>query len=347
MKQYLPWTARIILSALFLLSGISKMLPIWLFEKQMIDLGIADWCTAPYLARLIIALEIAIGIAVLQKHFLKRLVLPVTTLLLVAFCIHLSMEVMKYGAGGDNCGCFGQLIKMTPLEALIKNILTIGLIVYIYRNVNEHEKGKNNLIYPFSIFGFSALFMFMVFPFSPCNKSTEEVVDEPLINVEEPVDSIGMAISSVDTMSVNNTPQAVSEQAPAKVKSMFAEFKTFNGKAVNLDEGKKIVCAFAPGCEHCQALAAELAELNKTQKLPEVYVLFMEEETEKIPDFFKTSKLKASYKVLDIPKFWTMMGNANTPGLWYLWNGNVIKSFEGTDQNAFNQEQFLKALNAK
>lgn len=345
MKSYLPWAARIVLSALFLLSGISKMFPIWLFEKQMIDLGIADWCTAPYLARLIIALEIAIGIAVLQKHFLKRLVLPVTTLLLVAFCIHLSMEVMKYGAGGDNCGCFGQLIKMTPLEALIKNILTIGLIVFIYRNVSEHEKGKNNIVYPFTIFGFSALFMFMVFPFSPCNQSNEEEVVSEEIIIEEPIDSTIISSTVEDTIKGNTS--LAEEIGPAKIKSIFSEFKNFNGKAVNLDDGKKIVCAFAPGCEHCQALASELAELSKSNKLPEIYVLFMEEETEKIPDFFKNSKLKASYKVLDIPKFWTMMGDANTPGLWYIWNGNIIKSFEGTDKNEFKQDEFLKALEMK
>ena len=123
--------ARILVSVLFIFSAISKMFPIWLFEKQMIDLGFADWCSAPFFARLLLALELGIGIAILQKHFLKRLIIPVTILLLVVFCAHLSFEIYKHGAMNGNCGCFGQMLPMTPLEALIKNIITIGLIIYI------------------------------------------------------------------------------------------------------------------------------------------------------------------------------------------------------------------------
>ena len=38
MKKYLPWTFRILISALFLLSVIAKAYPIWSFEKQLVDL---------------------------------------------------------------------------------------------------------------------------------------------------------------------------------------------------------------------------------------------------------------------------------------------------------------------
>ncbi|MFM9006430.1 MAG: MauE/DoxX family redox-associated membrane protein, partial [Flavobacteriales bacterium] len=130
MKKYLPISARIVVSMLFLVSAVSKMFPIWMFEKQLVDLGVCSWCDAPYFSRLLIALEGAIGIAILQRHFLKRFVIPVTAFLLVAFCVHLSIEMVKHGAMNGNCGCFGQLIPMTPLEAFIKNVLTLGLLVY-------------------------------------------------------------------------------------------------------------------------------------------------------------------------------------------------------------------------
>ena len=73
-KKYIPWLARIVIFGLFMLSGISKLFPLWMFEKQLVDLGIASWCVAPFLARLIIALEIAIAIAILFNH---HILLPV------------------------------------------------------------------------------------------------------------------------------------------------------------------------------------------------------------------------------------------------------------------------------
>jgi uncharacterized membrane protein YphA (DoxX/SURF4 family) len=123
---YISWILRVFLFALFVFSAITKMLPLTPFEKQLVDLGFADWHTAPYFARLIIGIELGLGIALIQNHFFKRIVIPLTALLLFAFCIHLSYQI-AIGQGG-NCGCFGQFIEMTPTEALIKNIVTLGLL---------------------------------------------------------------------------------------------------------------------------------------------------------------------------------------------------------------------------
>ena len=146
MKKYIPFSIQIIISALFLLSAVAKSFPIWAFEKQLVDLGIVDWCKAPYLSRLIIALETAIAIAILQKNYLKSFVIPLTIILLSAFCIHLGMQMYEHGAMNGNCGCFGQLIPMTPLEAFIKNIVTIALLIYLYKKVEQKPKGENSFI---------------------------------------------------------------------------------------------------------------------------------------------------------------------------------------------------------
>jgi hypothetical protein len=43
---------------------------------------------------------------------------------------------------------------------------------------------------------------------------------------------------------------------------------------VNLDEGKKIVCLFVPGCDHCRDAAKELAILNKKHNLMVLIIYF-------------------------------------------------------------------------
>ena len=65
---YISWTLRVFLFGLFVFSAITKMLPLTPFEKQLVDLGFADWHTAPYFARLIIGVELGLGIALIQNH---------------------------------------------------------------------------------------------------------------------------------------------------------------------------------------------------------------------------------------------------------------------------------------
>jgi len=58
-KKYLVLGVRILIFGLFILSAVAKMYPLWAFEKQLVDLGITDWCGAHYLARIILGIEIA------------------------------------------------------------------------------------------------------------------------------------------------------------------------------------------------------------------------------------------------------------------------------------------------
>ena len=360
MKKHLPLIVRILISALFLLSAVAKSFPIWAFEKQLVDLGIVNWCNAPYLARLIIALETAIAIAILQKHYIKSFVIPVTILLLIAFCSHLGMQIYEHGAMNGNCGCFGQLIPMTPLEAFIKNIITILMLIYLYKNVTDKEKGENRFSIILLIYFFSAFLLFFFFPFCPCKNTTETNTTLPPIAFDsslvisdttheinsdsaiKPIKTNDSVIAKKDT----STKVEIKIVEPTKAISKFSMYTDFNGKKVNLDEGKKIVCLFVPGCDHCRAAAKEMVRLSKAHKLPQPYVLFMNEETFKIPEFYTETKINYPYHLIeDIPTFFKLLGNnGSTPGVYYLWNGNIIKSYEGIEANKFNPEEMAKII---
>jgi len=362
-KKYLPWTIRVIIFLLFMVSGIAKMFPIWLFEKQLVDLGITSWCLAPYLSRLLIALEIALGIAILQRHFIKKIIIPATILLLIAFCIHLAIEMFKHGAMNGNCGCFGQLIPMTPLEAFIKNIIIIGLLIYLYLNVKGKEMGQNKFIYLLLIYLASALFMFLVFPFCPCSagvKQTENIIKKDSIQIKTS-DTI---IQKDIVVQKNNIVQKdtagkivikdevkqikIIEEGPKKVNSKFSGYTIFGNKKVNLDEGKKIICLFAAGCDHCREAAKAICALSKNDNVPEVYILFLDEETDLIPDFFKEAQCNFNYRVIAASEFFQLLGsNANTPGVFYLWNGNIMKFYEGESENKFDAVGLKKAYESK
>ena len=362
-KQYLPLSARIIVFILFIVSGLSKMDPIWAFEKQMVDLKIASWDTAYLLTRLIIAAEIALGIAVLQNQYIKRFIIPVTIGLLAIFCIHLSMEMYKHGAMNGNCGCFGQWLPMTPLEAFLKNIVTIGLLIYLYRHLTETAKEQSKFGNLLALYFGTALLMFMFFEKTPSltENTTKAVslpssVEMPKI-IEEPTQSV---ITKKDTLTnVNGTSKTVikeieenkkEEKAPKPAKSAFSSytFTTGGNKPVNINEGKQILCMFVPGCEHCREAAKEIKKLTKDKDFPKVSILFMDEEAELIPEFYKETQINFPYQVIGVIEFWNKLGNDyNTPGVMYLWNGNVMKLYDGTEANKFESESLKRELKKK
>jgi thiol-disulfide isomerase/thioredoxin len=358
-KQNISLVIRFLIFVLFVFSAVAKMFPIWAFEKQLVDLGLMSWCMAPYFSRALIALELALGIMIIQPHYLKRIVIPATIGLLVVFCAHLTIEMVKHGAMNGNCGCFGQLLPMTPLEAFIKNVVTIILLVFVYKNTSADNKSKNRFNVLLVIWLFSTLLMYVLFPFCPCAKAStnplpqvevEEAMDDASSITETGKDVLGALPNDSDKTIIDTTKKdsVVVDLGPAKVKSRFIDYAVFGDKKVNIDNGKKIVCFFAAGCDHCQNAAKTLVKLSKNPGFPKVYIFFMDEETFKIPEFFQYAGAQLPYRVLDIPTFWTVLGDGgSTPGVFYMWNGNIVKNWVGTAEKEFKEKELLQVLNKK
>jgi len=145
-KKNLPFIIRVLVSALFLLSAFAKLYPTPMYgitkifeEGQLIPMGFSENIT-PYISRFIIAAEFFIAIAILQKNYLKKLIIPVSIIMLFLFSLHLAYSIFL--GDSENCGCFGELIPMTPLQALIKNIITLGVLGYLYKNTLDDIKNS-------------------------------------------------------------------------------------------------------------------------------------------------------------------------------------------------------------
>ena len=126
---------RVLISALFFVSAVANVSKpeiglIKYFEiKQLVQgLGFNE-ILAQYFSRSIIAFEFFIAISVLLNNYLKRIIYPISILLLVAFTTHLTYLVFQGNDG--NCGCFGELIPMTPLEAIKKYYNNLNFIFFI------------------------------------------------------------------------------------------------------------------------------------------------------------------------------------------------------------------------
>ena len=266
----------------------------------------------------------------------------IPVLLLAVFTIHLIYTTFVSGNAG-NCGCFGDLIPMTPVEAIIKNIIAIGLLVWLFKLLPAD--GKSNFWLLKSVGLGCVLALFILAPIRP----VEKVVEEPTSEIQE---NLGVVTDSSALLTVEEPKAEIvkdtikkieekkTEDAPKKVKSGYEKY--FSG----IDTDKKILCYFVPGCDHCMDTAKELNEMRKKDKnFPPVYVIFMNEEPEKIPTFFEFAGTKFPYKMIDVIPFWTELGSGrDTPGVKYLWNGNEFKYYDGINENKFNGAEFKKLI---
>ena len=294
---YVSWLIRILISFLFILSAVAKLYPspyfaITTFEaKQLVPLGF-DQCYGAYFSRLLISFEFALGILILLPFYLKKVIIPSTILLLSVFCVHLSLSVFGIMEGAANCGCFGELIPMTPTEALIKNVLSIGLLIILFKLIKNDKNKRFFVLILIYIISLGALFY--VAP----NKSCD-----------------------------------IDVSAPKSWKE-------------HVESGEKILCFFAPGCDHCMATARSLDSIILLNPIfPKTYIIFMDEEPEKIPAFFEFAGREFSHEIMGVAEFWNVLGFENdTPGVYYFSDGNKVNSYQGINEDQFQPDLLLKDI---
>ena len=317
------WVIRIIISLLFLVSAYAKVyhepsayFSITTFEaKQLVPLGFSSEISS-YLSRILIALEFAIGVLILLPFYLKRIVIPLTIFVLAAFCVHLALQIYLTGNSG-NCGCFGTLLPMSPLEAILKNLFAIGLLVILNKLLSKDKSKSIEIFYGFLIYLFFVIGIMALVPI----KSSDNVTIDSNYQIQEDLVLEG----------------------PKQMKSEFGQTLPF------ADKGRLILCFFAPGCDHCRAAVRSIDSLSKiVEDFPKVEIVFMDEEVDKIPEFFEYAGGEYNYIVLDISTFYDVLTwERDTPGIFYMWNGNILKEFNGTNESAYDPESLLKSLNSK
>lgn len=154
----------IAMSAVFFYSGATKLYTIEAFEWTFVDIGISNYALASVLARLLIGLEFAIGAFLLFHIGLKRVTYPITIALLLVFTIYLIILIATNGNSGD-CGCFGEELPMTPLQAIIKNIIMLA-VTFILMAIHKIKTRSWQLYVGAFLLMASLVVPFVIYPMS-------------------------------------------------------------------------------------------------------------------------------------------------------------------------------------
>lgn len=122
----------IVLGGAFLFSAGGKAADIDPFAWTLLDAGLPGDKAAALTARLLVGLEAGVGILLLLRIAVRRLALPLAAFLLIGFSGYLIYLLVAQGNTGD-CGCFGSMLPMKPLPALVKNAFMLLGIWALYR----------------------------------------------------------------------------------------------------------------------------------------------------------------------------------------------------------------------
>lgn len=311
MKSRIIITLCILSGILFIVSGLSKLFPTELFELTLVKIHLVNWTYAPYLARVIIAFELFLGVSLLQKHYIK-LVIASAMVLLAIFSLHLAYIIYTTGNIG-NCGCFGELIPMSPLGALIKNIVLFVILDYAYIEYRNEDRGI--IFIPVIILVVSFIAVFVISPVQGIQK--DKVSIHEMIN-----DFIQSDTTSISAPTINASH------------SSFGEFHNFSdSKDVNLDSGIKITALLSLDCDHCMAAAKEIVALSRKMKLPPVYFLYLGV-PEQLKSFYAGSGANnIPYKIINARTFFSLLKDS-PPRIVLLKNGNIIGDWGSKDFSA-------------
>jgi uncharacterized membrane protein YphA (DoxX/SURF4 family) len=280
-----------VVGLVFLYSGYSKLQPIESFEYTFVDLGIAGWKLAPFMARFMIGLEFLIGFLLIFGLYIKRFTIKLTVGSLVLFSVYLLFIILHTGNNG-NCGCFGNSISMTPLQALIKNAILLIACYFIYKKYDGLSFGK--LGKPFFIalsltsFSLPHILNYVDFDYSEAYLTKKE-------------DHFKLELDSV------------------------YKYAKIHAPPTTLSKGKHIIAFMSLTCPHCRIAAKKLHLMRQQNSSISMY-LILNGDYKKIQPFFEDTKASnIDYCILN-GKTFVYLAGLEMPAIFMV-NNSVVENW--------------------
>lgn len=294
---------RILLGLVFIFSGLTKLFPIEYFEVLLVKNHILNWFLAPYIARLFIGLELTIGILLILGTRIKFTLYMAISLLLV-FTGYLLWSYIFQG-NSENCGCFGTFLIMSPLEAIIKNVVMIGIGVVLFVS-----KTQNGFEVPLSTICLVTLSCLAApFVINNISETTVNVRDKEALNFHLDIGSIADS-SNVKQVSL-------------------------------LKKGKHIIGFLSYACTHCRMAAAKAQAIRSNNStLPISFIMAGNLVNKEI--FFKQSMSYAVPYIHITDDAFLRITGGEFPVFYFLENDTVkLRRFGHIELNQAEMEEWM------
>jgi len=309
LKPVAALTLSALLGLVFLYSAYTKLLPlVETFEFTFVDLGLANWYTAPILARLVIGLEIFVGVLLISGYRLKTFTLPLAFFILVFFILYLIGSIVVNGNEG-NCGCFGEHLRMTPFQAIFKNLVMIALMVPVYYLYEGWRVKYNALL--LSLLAGTAFILPYVF---------------------NPVDY---------TYTSNNLEEKVGYKLDLDLLYTPEDSLKVEVPKVDLRKGKQVVAFLSITCSHCRVAAKKFRIIKKNNPALPVYFVLNGDKDRNYDAFISDTKATNIPSSFCLGKTFVQLASAQLPRIYYLDNAVVVKKVDYYELNQYDIEKWV------
>ncbi len=238
MENIIRVALRVLLGATFLVSAYTKAIDFSSFELRILDTGLFGFNLSSWVAALLVVAEYAIGFGLLILHKQMRLVRLFTWAFLLIFTAYLL--VLLFTKGNDiNCGCMGETLSFTPIQAIVKNLSSMGLLVLLAFFEKKATLPAANGWLHAGLLTIAAISTFFTIP--SLYAESAEPLDEPQAFV-----------------------------TPMLLDSAYA----WRNKWPELPMQSPVLYAFlSMSCKHCQVAADRLGSITRLQELPVLLVI--------------------------------------------------------------------------
>lgn len=231
---------RIIIGSTFLVAAILKMFSVDEFEIYIYSFEIINFLITTILSRLLIAGELLLGLFLI---FNIRPKLTWTTSMIVMLLFTLFLIFTAIFRNDSNCHCFGDIIELSPLESIVKNLIIIVLL-YIVKNsmMNDYRPMK---------------YRFMPLIFVLASISVPFVITPP-DSIYKMIYSTEKEINTIDFY----------ESLDDLAKFDFSDENVLDSTAViDVEEGKYLIGFVSAGCKYCKIGVKKLSLIMKNNKM--------------------------------------------------------------------------------
>ncbi|MBO4488975.1 MAG: DoxX family protein [Bacteroidales bacterium] len=282
----LKMVLRILLGAFFIATAIMKLLSLDHFELYIFSFQIFNFVLSAIIARLVIAAEMILGFFLIFKILYKptwwatMLMMGGFTLLLVYVAIF---------RNDSSCHCMGDLVELNPAWSIVKNLVTIVLLLLIRRETPARFRGWKLV----GILGVCAAFVatFVCFP----------------------LDGIYNLFKK--------------DKNPYNEEAFHAFMQDSLMRAQELDTGNYIIGVVASGCKYCKISAEKLQAISERNRLDDSRILLTIWGKEESLAEFEEITGDSEFRYVTIsPIQAVQLVNGRFPTYLFVHNGQVVQT---------------------
>ena len=181
-KEIVLLILRLLIGGMFIATAIMKLLSIDEFEAYIYSFDIFNFLLSIVVARLVIMAEMLLGICLMAK-LLYKYAWWLTMLMLIGFTFLLIYVAIF--RNDTNCHCFGDIVQVDPAHSIIKNVVTMILMLFIRKEEDYQFKWKKwaiiaafvvSFVVPFCVFPMDVIYSKFVSPVEEVNVDAFEKV---------------------------------------------------------------------------------------------------------------------------------------------------------------------------